>query len=171
MNIIIKDFETQQPCFDGKALGISKIESLVLNYELKEKDKLLYHGTPFESIPDILMNGFTQKETFFSDLIEQSIYYNLKRQYIGNETEFRLIVTNVDFSSHVQLSDNSYHSKSHPIYNIEIEDSASSRAQLDFTARVQSCSYSQNGKTGNEYRVFSGTRMTPVFLLYLTIAS
>lgn len=85
-------------------------------------------------------------------MIEQSIYYSLKRQYIGNETKFRLIVTKVDSSNFRELDRQLFHNCSEM-----------------YGADTYSCHYEQNGKHGHEYRVFNKDKMIPAFLLYLNI--
>lgn len=98
-------FNQQQPKFDGKKLYLDHVEyvgnaELLKKYEEKKKllgfpeEKLLFHGTPLENLQNILDNGFKVGKSFliyFSDLIEQSLYYQLKVNYTGNEKEFTVL--------------------------------------------------------------------------------
>lgn len=103
MKDIIKLFNDEQPQFDGRKLYIDHIDMLnndLLKQQYDKKlneignEKLVYHGTLLRYVNSILENGFDPskagshmsghigKGLYFSDQMEQSIYYQLKEEFI-----------------------------------------------------------------------------------------
>ena len=108
-----KVFDTQKPCFGIcppqklKLVGITPVklpQEIISRFKKGENTQILFHGTPLENHEKILSEGFKMcpgmlghigKGIYFSDLIEQSLYYQLKYNYTGKETYFKVIVCKV----------------------------------------------------------------------------
>lgn len=168
MDTIRKIFDEEKPIIDGDNLVIDKIE--LINNELLEKkynactvmnEKILFHGTPLENIVNITTNGFDEsyigkgmcghigKGLYFSDLMCQSIYYQLKYEYTGEETEFTLIVCKVKLGCCLHMK------RTKETINIyKLSDS-------------HSTDYDQDGNKGKEYCIFNSEQILPYCLLHM----
>ena len=168
MEAIIKLFNDERPRFDGKPLYIDHIDMLNGDEEkyqekLKElgNEKIVYHGTLLRYINNIVKNGFDVsmagshmpghigKGLYFSDLMGQSIYYQLKEEYTGDETYFQLIICKVALGKSILLDRNNRDIKLMNGYHSHMTP------------------YSQNNKHGHEYCIFNADQILPYALLHL----
>ncbi len=166
MQDIIELFNNEHPDFDGKRLYIDHIEMLNNHYNYKNifNEKLLFHGTPLHYIDNIIANGFDVskagksmsghigKGLYFSDLICQSIYYQLKEEYIGDETYFKLLVCKVSLGNSILLE------RTAKTVDIDLINGYDSHITP----------YDQNGKYGHEYCLFKSNQILPFALLHMT---
>jgi len=158
-------FYNELPKFDGKRLFLQSIEFVdsTLPYNNIGNEKLLFHGTPLNCINSIIENGFNLdnksmsgrigNEFYFSDLICQSIYYQLKYEYTGDEKFFRLLVCKVSLGNCINLD---RLSKTYDINKISGYDS-------------HMTDYEQDGKEGYEYCLFDSNQILPYCIINMTI--
>ena len=138
--------ETQQPTFHLHKLVVDNIE--ILSDRIEDDKILLFHGTPLENFPKILKDGFDPNNyIYLSGLIVQSIYYQLKYEYTGNEEKFSLLVCSTRLGRVQNIK--GVHDKIESIYD------------------STKCKYTQGKSTGFEYRIKSGDQVTPVAILHL----
>lgn len=107
-------FDLEKPAFDKKPLSWLELRSVptmdpavVARYHGKASlgnEILLFHGTPLENHASILSQGFELRPgmvghigtgIYLSDTLEQALYYQLKNDYTGQETHFRIVVCRV----------------------------------------------------------------------------
>lgn len=88
---------------------------------------------------------------YFSDLICQSIYYQLKEEYTGDEKYFKLLVCKVALGNSIMLT------RSIKTNNINLIENYDSHITT----------YSQDGKYGHEYCIFNSQQIAPYALLHL----
>ena len=161
---IVEIFNHEKPRFDGQPLYINDIELLTVQHQSTiGNEKLLFHGTPLHYIDDIIKNGFDMTKAgshmsghiglgmYFSDLICQSIYYQLKEEYTGDEKYFKLLVCKVALGKSILLT------RSIKTNNINLLDGYASHITT----------YSQDGKHGHEYCIFNSQQIVPYALLHL----
>ena len=176
MQTIINGINKEGPKFDGKPLYVESLEILEnkqhsQSYKNKQSllqthnEKLLYHGAPLNNIDNIIVNNFDIKRSFtgmgghigrgiyFSDMAEQSIYYCLKDEYIGTETDFIMLVCKVELGRCCELIRNS------------TSMNCSKRDNYD----SHSTTYSQGNKHGHEYCIFDADQIYPMYKLHLRV--
>lgn len=175
MNIIqniIDLVNKENPKFDGKSLYIFEAKVLVNekhnhDYNIKrnmlsiKNEKILYHGTPLKNIDNIIsknfviteayrgMDGHIGRGIYFSDMAEQSIYYCLKEKYIGNETDFIILVCKVELGRCYEMK------------RTEETNNCSKQDNYD--------SHSTNYNFGHEYCLFDSDQIVPVCKLHLKV--
>lgn len=165
MDEIVALFKKEQPSFDGRLLALDDVEFLntSLPYNPIGNEKILFHGTEIKNIPNIVKNGFDNtwektmsghigKGIYFSDLMSQSIYYQLKFKY-DDETLFTLIGAKVSLGKCVKLE--------RTLLTIDIDKLPGYDSHT--TPYQQDCHY------GNEYCVFDANQMIPYCLIYLSV--
>lgn len=121
--------------------------------------KLLYHGAPIANIEGIIKENFIQKPGmhghigqgwYFSDMLAQTIYYCLKDRYTGDETDFVVLVCEVDLGRCRDMR------RSAP-------PAVPKTPQCD----SHSTEYYQDGKHGREYCLFDSDQILPICRLHL----
>lgn len=164
---------SEGPKFDTRPLYIHEIKLLdneehKIAYKKKQclltttNERLLYHGTPLRSIENIISNNFDTKKIskgghigagiYFSDMVEQSIYYCLKEEYLGTEVDFIVLVCKVELGTCCELT------RSGDTPNCsKLGDS-------------HSAPYSQGDKSGHEYCLFDSDQILPVCRLHLKVS-
>jgi hypothetical protein len=170
METIQQLFYKERPYFDGKPLYIDRIEMLNINnlhynktLEQIGNEIIAFHGTPLKYVDNIINNGFDidmagnsmsghiGKGLYFSSLICQSIYYQLKEEYLGTETYFQLIVCKLALGKFKMLK------RSKDCINIDLIDGYNSH----------STTYSQDRKNGYEYCIFDSNQILPYAILHM----
>ena len=172
MEEIIKLFNHERPNFDGKQLYIDHIDMLnndLLTHQYNKtlnrigNEKIVYHGTLLRYVNDILTQGFDPsmagshmsghigKGIYFSDLMCQSIYYQLKEEYTGDEKYFQLIICKVALGNNIILK------RTASTVNINLLNGYNSHMTK----------YDQQGKHGYEYCLFNADQILPYALLHL----
>jgi len=120
-------FELEKPMFERKPLSWVEFETVstldpavIASYRSKSSvgnEILLFHGTPLENQPSILSSGFEIRPgmkghigtgIYLSDTLEQALYYQLKNEYTGQETHFRILVCRVLLGNCTMRLRNSY---------------------------------------------------------------
>lgn len=105
----------QEPTFDSihgpRPLSFKAYEPVICpalaeRYDKSKigNEKILFHGTLWENHDSIFTDGFLLKPgmkghigrgVYLADSLQQALYYQLKNEYTGLETEFRIIVCRV----------------------------------------------------------------------------
>ena len=176
MQTIIDTINNEAPAFDGKPLYVERLqlinnETHTQNYKNRQallqtsNERLLYHGTPLTNIDNIIANNFDIEMslkgmgghigcgTYFSDMAEQSIYYCLKDEYIGTETEFIILVCKVELGRCCELVRSSKTYDCSKYYNYD----------------SHSTPYTQGKKKGYEYCIFDSDQILPVCKVHLKV--
>jgi len=165
MKVIKKLFYDEAPTFDGQRLILENIEFIdcLLPYNNLGNEQLLFHGTPLNNLESIVNNGFNidnrsmsghiGKGTYFSDLICQSIYYQLKNTYTGDEKYFKLLVCKVSLGNCIKLT---RETSTIDINKINGYDS-------------HMTNYDQDGKKGHEYCIFDSNQILPYYFIHMFV--
>lgn len=168
MEEIISIFNNECPTFDQKPLSIDKFEfldnpRLQAIYNNIGNEKLLFHGTVLRNLDAIISEGFDislagmsmpghiGKGMYFSDLICQSIYYQLKERYIGNETMFKLLVCKVSLGRSIYL---------------ERKGNQDIPKIIGYDSHITN--YSQGQNSGHEYCIFDREQILPYCILHMS---
>jgi len=97
------------------------------------------------------MSGHIGNGFYFSDLICQSIYYQLKYNYTGDEKYFKLLVCKVSLGNCININRST---KTIDINKLVGYDSHMTE-------------YSQDGKVGNEYCLFNNQQIIPYCFMHM----
>ena len=177
VDIVNNLINNEKPEFDGKPLFVYEVKvldnlehmSAYKNTQLSfpiSNEKLLYHGAPLENIESIILDNFNITEAlkgmgghigqgiYFSDMAEQSIYYCLKNEYTGDETDFIILVCKVELGR---------------CCNRIRSDFDTNCAKFD-NYDSHSTPYHQGNKFGHEYCVFDSNQILPVCRLHLKLS-
>ena len=156
-------FDLERPVFEGNLLKLDKIELLQNNKLIKlPLARILFHGTLVENLPSIIENGFDLKYLsmpgqigrgfYFSTLITQAIYYQLKKSYTGDEKKFTLLACKVLTGKHKLMKDR---------YSINIPKTP------DFDSHC--VTYKDEFGEGYEFCIYDTKRIIPFCLLHMTV--
>lgn len=165
-------FNSEQPVFDGKLLHLDEIEILRNNklqfvYDEQKKsigrEQILFHGTCVENLSSIIKNGFDLKYLgmpghigkgiYFSTLITQSVYYQLKKSYTGNEKKFTI------FACKVLTGKHKFMNRSGISENIQKSPYFDSHCT----------SYKDDFREGYEFCIYDIKQILPFCLLHMTL--
>jgi hypothetical protein len=162
---VLRLFYKELPKFDGKELRLTDVE--LINYQLPYNnignEQLLFHGAPLNCLDSIVQNGFNLDNKsmaghigngiYFSDLISQCIYYQLKYEYNGDEDYFKLLVCKVALGNCIKLERSC---KTSDIDKINGYDS-------------HMTDYEQDGKKGHEYCIFNSDQILPYCFMHMIV--
>lgn len=172
---IINIFNSQAPKFDEKSLKLIHLK-LLTNQTLtnkyhsiknRENELLLFHGTKQHNIDVICQNGFDTTKyvysghigrgSYFSTLIQQSIYYTLNCPYEGDETDFNILVCKVNIG---KCAEN---------LNRCENVNGNKKDGYDTHSTVYTEQTKQGSINGYEYCVFDSKRILPLYLMCMKV--
>lgn len=169
MELYIKEwFNKENPKFDGLDLYIKNIKILKDEYKENKEYKILCHGTKPINLDSIIKNGF-QKDYihsnmngllgngfYFSDMLEQSIYYTFPSGYNDssdlkekNRTEMTLLIVGINLKNCLEIK--SFKTNKDSLYDTHF------------------MVYKQGNKSGYEYCVFNEKNIKILALLKLDL--